>query len=423
MHKGSDIELRAGEPDELQETGGVGSAGEGSLTYAGTADLNPTVILIAPNDGHLRSLRRALEAQRATILREFSLYPNYAHLPAILDADCDAFMVEIDSDTDIALDLVEAICTRKPGATVMVYSGSPQPDRMVRAMRAGARDFLSGVIGPTVLQEALVRAAARRSEQTAKKVRGKLMLFWGAKGGSGVTTLATNFALALRGETGAEVALLDLNPHLGDTALLLGLKPRFTAVDALKNARRLDQDFISSLVIEHDSGISVLASPDAYSAQPASESRTVGKLLEVFRNQYSYVVIDAGPELGDAAEPLFQMATTIYLVTHLEIPSLRNTQRFITYLRQMGDQQIELVLNRFEGRKTEFDDERVTKALGLKPKWKIPNDYAAVHESLNTGVPLISGKSPVASAIRSMARAACGKPPVEDRKKSWGLFR
>ena len=73
-------------------------------------------------------------------------------------------------------------------------------------------------------------------------------------------------------------------------------------MDALQNAKRLDQDFISGLVMEHASGISVLASPDAYSAQPPSESRTVGKLLEVFRNQYPYVVIDAGRELGDGAE-------------------------------------------------------------------------------------------------------------------------
>ena len=118
---------------KFKKSGGQAIRANASSNYSGATDLNPSVVLIAPNDGHLRSLRRALEAQRATILREFNVYPNYAHLPAVLEADCDAFVVEIDSDTDIAMDLVEAICTRKPAATVMVYSASSQPDRMVRS--------------------------------------------------------------------------------------------------------------------------------------------------------------------------------------------------------------------------------------------------------------------------------------------------
>jgi len=188
-------------------------------------ELNSSVVLISPDETSRHNLLRALEAQRVTVLREFTAYPGYAHLPAVLDSDSDAFVVEMDSDPDIAMDLVEAICTRKPSATVMVYSASPENAKMVRSMRAGAREFLSGSIPPSELREALVRAAGRRSERTSKKTRGKLMVFWGAKGGSGVTTLATNFAIALRMETGAEVALLDLNPDLGDVAVILGVLP------------------------------------------------------------------------------------------------------------------------------------------------------------------------------------------------------
>ena len=74
------------------------------------------------------------------------------------------------------------------------------------------------------------------------------MVFWGAKGGSGVTTLATNFAIALRMETAAEVALVDLNPDLGDVAVFLGVTPRFTVADALQNSKRLDHDFVATLM-------------------------------------------------------------------------------------------------------------------------------------------------------------------------------
>ena len=144
--------------------------------------------------------------------------------------------------------------------------------------------------------------------------------------------------------------------------------------------------------------------------------------MDVIGNQYPYVVIDAGRGLGEGIEPLFQMADTIYLVTQLNIPSLRNTQRFISHIQQEGERRIELVVNRFDPRKTEFDDQRVAKVLGLWPKWKVPNDYAAVHRSSNSGNPLILEKSPVANALRTMARAAAGRPLAGAKKKSWVLF-
>src|SRR5262245_32864660 len=65
--------------------------------------VNPTVVLISPNETSLTSVRRAMEAQRATIAREFTGYPTYAHLGALLDLDFDAAVVEIDTDIELAL--------------------------------------------------------------------------------------------------------------------------------------------------------------------------------------------------------------------------------------------------------------------------------------------------------------------------------
>jgi pilus assembly protein CpaE len=380
------------------------------------------IVLICPGEAHRHVLKNALQAQHATIVAELSVYPTYDHLFAVADMECDGFIVEIDGDADAAFDLVEAICGRRPSATVMVYSSRHDPDLLVSSMRAGAREFLTGAIPPAVLSEALLRASARRAESGSKKTRGKAIVFRGAKGGSGVTTLATNFAIALRQETQENVALLDLNPQLGDVAVLLGVTPRFTIADALSNPTRLDQEFVSTLVTEHRSGVSVIAAPDSYGAGAPVEARAIGRLVDLVRSKYQYVVIDAGPGLGDAAEPLFQIAAIVYLVTQSDIPSLRNTQRFLAYLQRFGGPRVELVLNRFESRKLEFDDERLGKAVGMAPSWKIPNDYAVVGRASNTGSPVIFEKTPVANVLRQMARAACGKPAETARKKNFSLF-
>jgi pilus assembly protein CpaE len=205
-------------------------------------------------------------------------------------------------------------------------------------------------------------------------------------------------------------------------AVLLGLTPEFTVAEALNNAKRLDQEFLSTLVTRHHSGISVLAAPDTYSPSVSVEGRTVGRLVDVARKRYPYVVIDAGRDMGTGVETVLQMANTIYLVTQLDVLSLRNAQRLLSYIGRSGDQCIELVINRFDAKKTEFDDVRISKALGIAPRWKIPNDYAAARRTANTATPLIHEKSAAALGLRAMARAAAGKPAVVEKRRGFGLF-
>jgi len=133
--------------------------------------------------------------------------------------------------------------------------------------------------------------------------------------------------------------------------------------------------------------------------------------------------VDAGPGLGTTAETLFQLASTVYLVSQTDIPSLRNSQRLLAYLKNLGGPAVELVLNRFEVRKNEFTDERLRKAIGEEPKWKVPNDYANVRRAANNGTPFADERLAISSVLQQMARAACGKPQqMERRKGAFGLF-
>ena len=379
------------------------------------------VVVICPNEAHRRVLLHALAAQHANVVSQLALYPAYNHLLAVIDLNCDAFLIEADTDAEAALNLVETICDRKPSATVIVYSGSSDPTLLMSSMRAGAREFLTGTIPQNVLGEALLRATARRAELADKKVRGKILVFWGAKGGSGVTTLATNFAITLREESGGGVALLDLHPELGDVAVLLGITPRFTIAEALNSPQRLDKDFVSTLMTSHRTGVAVLAAPDVYGSVPV-EAATIGKLVYLVGAQFPYVVVDAGMSLGPGAAPLFQMASTIYLVTQADIPSLRSSQRFVSHLQTYGAPSVELVLNRYDKRRAQFDDEELAKTIGIPPKWKVPNDYAAARRAADAGAPVVAESHTIAESLRHMARAACGKVEEAKKKRKGSLF-
>jgi pilus assembly protein CpaE len=384
-----------------------------------------SVVLVGPDETRRRALARALGGQQAAITREFGAYPNIGHLAKVTDVDCDIVVIDLDGDPEVALDLVESTCSQNPALTVMAYSGKGEPDLLVRCMRAGAREFLTDPLSPPVLAEALIRAAARRLEtDRRKKVAGKMLVFLGAKGGTGVTTLASNFAIALQKESGREVALVDLDIQLGDVSLVLSLTPKFTILDALRNGNRLDSDFVSTLLAQHSSGISVLAAADEYHPLNSLEDGSLGKLMYILRDQFPYVVVDAGASAGRAGDLLLELADVIYLVTQVDVPSLRNANRLITHMERMGNAQrrVEVVLNRFEPRRIEIDEERIAKALGHKLQWKVPNDFDSVRRSQNTGTPLALENSTVSRMVHQMARAACGKTVDVEKKKKFGLF-
>lgn len=382
-----------------------------------------SLVLVCPSDRLRQTFANALQGQHAKLVRQYNAYPNSESLLTAPELDCDAVVIDIDTDPELALDLVESVCAQRSSLTVMVYARAQNPDLLVRAMRTGAREFLSDPLSTGTLADAMVRAAARRSELNApKRVKGKVLVFWGAKGGSGVTTLASNFALSLLKEAGREVALLDLNLHIGEIALLLGLETRFTLIDALRNSARLDREFVSTLMTRHPSGLAVLAASDAYLSSVSIEDGSIERLLHILREQFAYVVVDAGPSLGRQSPALFDAADTIYLVAQADIPSLRNAQRFISNGFHAKQQQVEVVLNRFEPNRLGLDEDRISKALGVPPKWSVPNDFAAVRQAQNTGEPLVFRQSPVVRALRQMARAACGKPIEEPKKKKLSFF-
>ena len=380
-----------------------------------------SVLLISPDDDRRQALAKALAGPQAVIAGERSNYPQVDELPDLIKADYDVVLVDLDSNVEQALDVVESLCSRENSTTVMVHSGRLDTELLVRCMRAGAREFLTEPLVPNVIAEALVRASVRRDELRRHKVKaGKLLVFVGAKGGSGVTTVASNFAVALAKH--GKVALIDLDLQLGDAALTLGLSAKFTALDALDNVQRLDSDFLAGLMAKHTSGLMVLSAPDTIPAlQPTKDG--MERLLQVAREDFAYVVVDAGSHSIDMYEALFQQATTVYLISQVSIADLRNANRFVSrYFSGPDGEKLEIVLNRHVTRNLEIDETAISKALTRPPKWRVPNDFAAARTAQNSGVSLASGKSPVARVLAEMAAVASGQPSAPEKKKKFGLF-
>jgi pilus assembly protein CpaE len=368
-----------------------------------------SVAVISPDEKRRGAALHALGQCQTGPIQEFVSYPpELDDAPRTINRDFDVVLVDLDSDLLYALELVKSISINGL-ATVMVYSAQVDSDLLLISMRAGAREFLVLPFDPGAMAEALARASALRSaSRPAKRAEGRLLVFLSAKGGSGVTTLACNFAVSLAQESGKKTLLIDLNLPLGCAAINLGIKTEHSIVNVFQDFKRLDSSFLSSLLEEHASGLSVLAAPSELAPTQVSED-AIDTLLEVALQNFDYVVVDAGSKLNLQHTLLFDESATIYLVTQVGLAELRNSNRLISLLSTAGSPKLEIVINRYDPLNLEIAEENITGALTRPAEWKIPNDYAAVRRMQSTATSLMEDDSEISRAIRQMTKAVCSQ--------------
>jgi pilus assembly protein CpaE len=386
-----------------------------------------SIAVISPDEHSRGAAIRALGESQRKSAQEFASYPsNSDDVPRMIGNNFDVALIDMDSNPENALDLIESICACGR-ATAMVYSEQADSELLLRCMRAGAREFLTVPFDPGIMAEALVRASAIHSAvHPPKQTEGRLLVFLSAKGGSGVTTLACSFAVSLAQESGQRVLLIDLSLPLGDAAIDLGVRPEYSTINALESSSRLDSNFLATMLVKHSSGLSVLAAPSEFStAQFPADA--IDKLLEVSRQDFDYVVVDAGSKLDLQNTHLFGEFATLYLVTQIGIPELRNANRLISRLSVGGGPKFEIVINRYDPRRVEIGEEDVRKALTRPADWKIPNNYALVRRMQSTATALTQDDTEISRAIRKMTQSVCDKPAKPEqkpeKKKGFSLFR
>ncbi|MGA2276143.1 MAG: hypothetical protein ABSG00_00965 [Terracidiphilus sp.] len=382
-----------------------------------------SIALIDPDDQTRQGVAEALGGFQGTKVREYESFPaDLDELPQMLDQRYDAVIIGLDSDPEYAFEVVESICANG-STTVMVYSAQSQLDLTIRFMRAGAREFLILPLLRADIAGALARVSIRRSASPhGRRTSRKLFVFLGAKGGCGVTTIASNFAVALAQESRQRTLLIDLGLPLGDVAINLGMVPQFSTANAFQDSNRLDTNFLCSLLARHSSGLSVLPAPGEFSPnQPANEA--IDKLLNVARQSFDYVVVDAGSRIDLRGTALFEETACFYLITQVGVSELRNSNRLITQFFSSRNRKLQIVLNRYTTHALIFDEKQIAKALTKPANWKIPDDYASARRTQSTATPIVLEDSPIATIIRQMARTACGLPANPEKKRGFSLFR
>jgi pilus assembly protein CpaE len=339
-------------------------------------------------------------------------------------AAADFIIVDIRGEVSSAMASIERLRATAPGAGIFAVALTADPDLILQAMRAGANEFFIWPPAEETFHGAVRRTAARRETLQGGKAGATTLVFFGAKGGAGTTTLAVNCAVEVARLSKRATVIVDLKPGLGEVGLFLGVRPRYSLLDAIDNLHRLDREFLRELVVRHKSGLEVLGGSDHFDRPGAGDASAIEELFRLLARQYEYIVVDAGSQINSCAVAALYTAERMFLVANPDVACVRNAQRLLERVRELGatGDRVRLLLNR-AAEPYPIPPKQIEAALGHPVHHTFPSDYKTVSNALNSGVPLaLAGGSDIAAQFDLFTRrvldpAAETAPPQGKRPK------
>jgi pilus assembly protein CpaE len=347
-----------------------------------------------------------------------------SHLEELRRLKPDLAFLDLESDPHVGLKFAQFMVDQSMASALIGAGSTDSPELLLQAMQAGITEYVGKPLGGEAVRDAIervLRKSGRRAEG-GKREPGQVLSLFAAKGGSGSTTVAANLAIEIHRLTRKRTLLVDLDLELGETALLLGIEPRFSVIDLMRNFHRVDSGLLASYIQRHATGLEILSAPYQPADYEAVSAERVRQVFAFLHGHYDYIIVDCPKTFTPATQAAFEEADQVFLITTADIPSVRNLSRSLPLLRSFGrrkpDPWIHLIVNRFDPKDVVSVSE-IERSLGMDVYWTLRNDYRAVMTSINAGKPAVmEAKSHFAKDIRALAAKITGVRAAQE-SKSW----
>jgi pilus assembly protein CpaE len=346
-------------------------------------------------------------------------------LSSIKASESSIIFIDFDRSTEQAIESAQYLTQAYPGKISVVALGRARdPGSILNAMRAGCCEFLGLPLQSSSLIELFDRLDRKRaSAHGGRSQAGSVISFCGVKGGVGVTTIATHFAVYLAHCYQKRTLLIDSRPALGHVAIYLGMNSDQSLFrNVVQNLDRLDSELLDGFLAEHSSGLYALTSPDALGDAVTINEEAVAKAIEFFRGEFDYVVVDCGMPHQERSAPFIAASQHLYLVVTPEVGAIRDLSRHIDQLalRDSTLDKVELILNRVS-RSDVIQSDQIQKSTGRPIAMCVPSMGREFVRACNLGTPLLPSRKVPFTAILSewvaqVAGAAAVFEEVEENK-------
>ncbi len=374
------------------------------------------IVVIDPNGESRDALRRLLGTIGGLWVAE--VLDTYQGAAArVVEIVPDLTIVALDADPHQAVEVIGAVTRANPQAAVLPASRSTDSALILRAIRSGAREFLTLPAQPAEVLEIAGRLVQGREESQDAVARGRrIVAVTGAAGGVGATTIAVNLAASLAAAGDQETLLLDLDMVFGSVDAALDIVTDHTVFTVLQTLERLDATLLKRSMTRHASGLYVLPRPQAIEEIARMDPDALHRLLGLLKASFGTIVIDTSKGLQSSDFAAMEVADVILVVVQLDLTCLRNTSRLLGLFQQFEGlmDRVKLVANRAGSIDTEISQAKAEETLKMPIAWQIPNATKIFQAARIRGAPVaeVAKGSRPHQVFLEIARAI--RPPAEE---------
>ena len=343
----------------------------------------------------------------------------------------DLLIYELGDDIDADFEVIQSRMADDAVGEVFLTSGSADQAVLIKAMRAGIKEFFSQPLKEDEIRDALQKLKNRLKDIKGKEpsAAGHIINVMGSKGGVGTTSVAVNLAASLNRQSETpSVVLVDLNLVYGEVPLFLSFKPSHDWGTITNNIERLDKTYLMNILTPPAHGIHILPAPGQMNGYKLPTPEILERLLLFVKGMFDYVVIDSGQSFNELSLKSVEMSDDILLVSVLSLPCLANTNklfRSFTDIGYLARNRFKVVINRYL-KNSDISLKDAEESISEPIFWTVPNDYRTSMSAINQGVPLhkVSADSPITKSLSAMAQTlAFGEEEAKKKqKRRWWPF-
>ncbi len=293
---------------------------------------------------------------------------------------------------------------------IIMLTAEREVEQKVKGLRAGADDYLIKPFHPAELLariKSLLARFAPRDLLVGRPPMGRVLAFYGAKGGVGTTTIAINAAIALQRELNRKVVLVDANLQFGDHRVFLDLGLDRKSIIDIVTAPTIDVDLVKQVIVHHDSGVDLLLAPPSPETAELVTEEHLPQILDQLRSLYDYVVLDIDKRLDEINLKILDQADQFFVVMTADLSCLKNVRLVLETIAHLGVEpgKVHLVLNRSNAF-TGISMKNAESALKREIEFQVINEYRGAISALNSGAPFMYTKadSPLGRSLLEFAR-------------------
>jgi pilus assembly protein CpaE len=313
----------------------------------------------------------------------------------------DVVLMDINMPVMDGLEATEEISKNYPHVVVIIMSVQDDSDYLKKAMLSGAKEYIFKPFSTEDFVNTVLKTVEKDLERKSKisivnkeKKSAEIISVFSAKGGTGKSVLAFNFALKLSKKEGNKVLLIDGDFLFGDVGVLVDEKPIKTIENLVDDMAFESYAIMKEYITETNYNIDALLAPKRPENAEKITKTNIEEILKITKKEYDYIIVDLGTNYNNSTLTFLDLSDQIFMITLMDLMSIKNTKIGIDVMKSLDydEDKLKLIVNQYN-KKNNISATKLKKYLNYEVYFKVPEDRKIINDSINIGIPVSKVKS------------------------------